>query len=117
MKDFRKNENKIALAVSILSGDLSSSQSEQEVAQVHYNKAVKTLEEILKGIVSDSTYYELIDELDEGYNSDSSNLNSVILALLRARMRYTTALSHQAFVSFLSQRYGPTFLIIWKTTI
>lgn len=30
----RKNENKIALAVSILSGDLSSSQSEQEVAQV-----------------------------------------------------------------------------------
>ncbi|WP_270834673.1 P-loop ATPase, Sll1717 family [Faecalibacterium prausnitzii] len=80
----RKNENKIALAVSILSGNLSSSQSEQEVAQVHYNKAVKTLEEILKGIVSDSTYYELIDELDEGYNSDSSNLNSVILALLRA---------------------------------
>ena len=80
----RQNENKISLAVSIFSGNIKDSKSEEEVAQIHYNRAVKTLEDILQGIESTSTYYELIDELDEGYNSDNSNLNSVILALLRA---------------------------------
>lgn len=80
----RQNENKISLDVSILSGNIKDSKSEEEVAQIHYNRAVKTLEDILQGIESTSTYYELIDELDEGYNSDNSNLNSVILALLRA---------------------------------
>lgn len=80
----RQNENKISLDVSIFSGNIKDSKSEEEVAQIHYNRAVKTLEDILQGIESTSTYYELIDELDEGYNSDNSNLNSVILALLRA---------------------------------
>ena len=80
----RQNENKISLDVSIFSGNIKDSKSAEEVAQIHYNRAVKTLEDILQGIESTSTYYELIDELDEGYNSDNSNLNSVILALLRA---------------------------------
>lgn len=80
----RQNENKIVMAISILSGEHNSSSSTEITSQVHYNKAVKTLEELLAKISSESTFLLLIDELDEGYRARNANLNVVILALLRA---------------------------------
>lgn len=80
----RQNENKIAMVLSILSGEHTSSSGMETTAQIHYNKAVKTLEELFTNIHSTSSYFLFIDELDEGYRSKNSNLNLVILSLLRA---------------------------------
>lgn len=80
----RQNENKIAMVLSILSGEHSSLTETETTAQIHYNKAVKALEELFANIYTNSSYFLFIDELDEGYRSKNSNLNLVILSLLRA---------------------------------
>ena len=80
----RQNENKIAMVLSILSGEHSSLAGTETTAQIHYNKAVKALEELFAKIYTTSSYFLFIDELDEGYRSKNSNLNLVILSLLRA---------------------------------
>lgn len=80
----RQNENKISIVLSILSGEYSSLTGTETTAQIHFNKAVKTLENLFTHIASDSTYFLLIDELDEGFQSKNSNLSLVILSLLRA---------------------------------
>ncbi len=80
----RQNENKIAMVASILSGEHSASEGTEVTAQVHYNRAVKALEDLLAHIHTDSSYYILVDELDEGYRAKNSNLSLVILSLLRA---------------------------------
>ncbi len=56
----------------------------QSTGEVHFHKIVQELERVLLSFSGESTYYLLIDELDEGYNSRNDNLNLVILALLRA---------------------------------
>lgn len=80
----RQNENKISMVLSILSGEHSSLTEAETTAQVHYNKAVKTLENLFSHIRTHSYFYLLIDELDEGYRAKNSNINLVILSLLRA---------------------------------
>lgn len=80
----KQNENKIALAYSFLSGEHGALSATETTAQVHYNKAVKALEKMLEDVHTDSTFIILIDELDEGYQGKNTNLNLVILSLLRA---------------------------------
>ena len=81
----RQNENKISMFLfSLLSGEHSNSTSSETTALIHYNKAVKTLESLFVRIRTESTFVLLIDELDEGYRAKNSNLNLVILSLLRA---------------------------------
>lgn len=80
----KQNENKITLASPVLSGECGAAAATQTTAQVHYNKAVKALEKLFGGIRTESTFIILIDELDEGYQGKNTNLNLVILALLRA---------------------------------
>ncbi len=80
----KQNENKITLACSILAGEHAAVSATETTAQVHYNKAVKVLEGLFKGIHTESTFIILIDELDEGYQGKNTNLNMVILSLLRA---------------------------------
>lgn len=80
----RQHENKISMVFSILSGEHSSLSEEATTAQIHYNKAVKSLENIFSKIHTNSTFVLLIDELDEGYRAKNTNLNLVILSLLRA---------------------------------
>ena len=80
----RQNENKISMVLSILSGEHSSLSGTETTAQIHYNRAVKTLEGIFAKIRTNSTFVLLIDELDEGYRAQNTNLNLVILSLLRA---------------------------------
>ena len=80
----KQNKNKIALVVSVLSGEMSRLSSTETTAQIHFNKAVKQLEDIISKIQSSSSFIFLIDELDEGYKAKNSDLNLVILSLLRA---------------------------------
>lgn len=84
IRALRQNENKISVLTSIISGEYSQKTSTEVVAQVHYNKAVKTIEELLLRIHSNSTFALLIDELDEGYQAKNTNTKLVILSLLRA---------------------------------
>lgn len=80
----RQNENKILMAFSFLSGESSALSGIERTAQIHYNKAVKELENIFSQLNTSSTFLLLIDELDEGYRSKNTNLSLVLLALLRA---------------------------------
>lgn len=53
--------------------------------KVHFNALEKELEVILQDVKSnESTYFLLIDELDEGYKRENERQNSVIMSLLRA---------------------------------
>lgn len=80
----RENENKVTVMSSWLGGEIKHSRKCEQMAQVHYNKLVTKLAQLLKNMNIDSRYFLLIDELDEGYKQKNSNLNVVILALLRA---------------------------------
>lgn len=71
----RQNENKISMVISILSGEHSNLTSSETTAQIHYNKAVKTLESLFVRIRTESTFILLIDELDEGYRAKNSNFH------------------------------------------
>ena len=80
----RQNENKILAGWAGLSGEHSKLTGTEATALIHYNKAVKTFANLLTKIHTNSTFILLIDELDEGYQARDSNLNLVILSLLRA---------------------------------
>lgn len=80
----RANGSKVSLNMSTQSCEDSEETNCQVVGQVHYNRAVKHLEELFTKIHSPSTYVLLIDELDEGYKAKDTDLNLVILSLLRA---------------------------------
>lgn len=80
----RQNENKISMVLSILSGEHSNINGTETTAQIHYNKAVKTLETLFSTLHTKSSFVLLIDELDEGYRAKNTNLNLVLLSLLRA---------------------------------
>lgn len=80
----RQNKNQIAIAFSYFSGESSNLTEIETISKIHYNKAVKTLENIFSQIATNSSFVILIDELDEGYHARNSNLNLVILSLLRA---------------------------------
>ncbi len=51
---------------------------------VRYDMAIEFLQETLCSLELCSKYYVLVDELDEGYKSDYTDVNIIILALLRA---------------------------------
>lgn len=80
----RENENKVGMVLSMQSCDELERTSTETTSQIHYNKAVKHLEDLFSKIHTDSRFILLIDELDEGYRTKNTNLNMVILSLLRA---------------------------------
>ena len=84
IKTLNNNQNKISILTSFLSGEFNVEHSTEALSRIHYNSAVKTLENLLSKVSTESYFYLLIDELDEGYRVKNSNLNLVILSLLRA---------------------------------
>ena len=84
IKKLRENENKISILSSVLNGEYSKTSSTEITASIHFNKAVKSLESLFSNIHTESTFILLIDELDEGYQANNSNIRLVILSLLRA---------------------------------
>lgn len=80
----KNNKNKISMGFSAIYADHSEEKGSEVRSSIHYSKAVKKLEDFYRNIQTDSTFFLLIDELDEGYRARDSNLNLVILALLRA---------------------------------
>lgn len=80
----KETQNKVGITLSIHSNDEINRTSTESTSLIHYNKAVKCLEELLSKIQTNSTFILLIDELDEGYRIKNINLNLVILSLLRA---------------------------------
>lgn len=79
----KSKENKVHLSYYAELGAERKTQTEQSFP-LHFNEASKHLAEMVKNARSESTFYLLIDELDEGYKSNDKSLNVLILALLRA---------------------------------
>lgn len=63
---------------------------------VRFNRALPWLMQQLQKVVSNSTYFLLMDELDEGYSAGDSNLRLVLLALLRATEEFSIAIRSSA---------------------
>lgn len=85
ISQLHENQNKISMVISsVLTGETSELTQSEQIAHMHYNKAVKELEKIFSTIQTSSTFLLLIDELDEGFRAGNKNLALVLLALLRA---------------------------------
>lgn len=78
-------EAKISVAAAIFGGEGSKGSELEYSVPVHYTKVISPLKEILKKILSsDSLYFILFDELDEGYNAGDVNKRLLLLSLFRA---------------------------------
>lgn len=67
-------------------------------SEVHYQKATESLLTQLSLVRSESKYFLLIDNLDEGYAASDANINLLLLALLRAVEDTALALNKQQSV-------------------
>ena len=89
VSQLKSNKNKVSFQLASLSGNLLTGEHEhgngtERSGKIHFNKAARTLENVIKRISTDSQFVFLVDELDEGYEASNSNLSLVLLALLRA---------------------------------
>lgn len=75
---------KVSVLADWLGGEARSSYEEGATIDVHFQRVSRALLKRLSLVASESTYYLLIDELDEGYRAGDSNTRLLILALLRA---------------------------------
>lgn len=86
IRQIKDNNNKLSVKMlPFLSGETANKRSVTLDGKVHFNALEKELELILqKAKSNESTYFLLIDELDEGYKRENERQNSVIMSLLRA---------------------------------
>jgi hypothetical protein len=78
------NNNKVSVSPKWVGLEFSNSGSINRTASVHYQKVTEKLIESIKQLNSNSCFYLLFDELDEGYNARDASLRLVLLALLRS---------------------------------
>ena len=78
------NGKEVKVALSWLQGGCSSETSINTMVPIHYQKITDILLNYIKQVNTDSIYFLLFDELDEGYKKGDKNLNLLLLALLRA---------------------------------
>ena len=84
LKTLENQQNKVNVFPQWIGIESSSTSEIEKTIPIHYQKATEFLSEFLKTIRSDSKFYLLFDELDEGYSAHDKNLNLLLLALLRA---------------------------------
>lgn len=84
LKILKDNKSKLQVSANWIGGSLSSSNGVEAVGGLHYQKVTEKLIDIINNVSSESTYFIVIDELDEGYKAGESNLRLILLALLRA---------------------------------
>lgn len=79
-----KNASKVSILLKNCGGEYNSESSVQKSTTVFYQRAVEYLEEKIQEVYSESTYFILFDELDEGYQSNDKGKRLLLLSLLRA---------------------------------
>jgi len=79
-----KKNSKVSLTPKFLGLSCSEEESTQRVEIMHYQNASKLLQNKIKNIDTDSRYFLLFDELDEGFRAGDKNLRLLLLSLLRA---------------------------------
>ncbi|OBZ11132.1 MULTISPECIES: P-loop ATPase, Sll1717 family [Bacillales] len=67
----------------------------EEMISVRFEKVIPWLIDELKEINSDSKYFILMDELDEGYSAGDSSLRLILLALLRSTEELSVILQRE----------------------
>ena len=82
IETLKKTEAKL----SVLKGFIERQKTSEEkiVVEVHYSKVIETLKALLKDVKTESIYFLLFDELDEGYQAGDSNKKLLLLALFRS---------------------------------
>lgn len=84
VKVLKNKGSKVSVVSSILSGEYGNSSGKESTIQIHYSKVINFLKEQIFNIRTDSTYFVLFDELDEGYKVNDSNKRLLLLSLFRA---------------------------------
>ena len=77
-------KNKVSILSDILGGEAAREKSSSYTIEVHYSKVVEFLTRSIELIQSESRYFCLFDELDEGYKSKDQNKRLLLLSLFRA---------------------------------
>jgi len=80
----KSSGSKVKILAKWLEGEYQRSDSSQIEMQVHYQKVVDILKDLLINVKTNSQYWLFMDELDEGFRSGDSGLRLLLLALLRA---------------------------------
>ncbi|MDZ5814582.1 P-loop ATPase, Sll1717 family [Stenotrophomonas maltophilia] len=89
----KSHKSQLKVAAYWLTGELGRDESSQRLVEIHYQKVVSALEARLRQVVTESTYWIFIDELDEGYRYGDEVARLLILALIRAVEDSVAALS------------------------
>jgi hypothetical protein len=84
IKYLSSNNNKVSVSPKWLGLETSATDTLEISTTIHYQKVTEKLLASIKLLSSDSRFYLLFDELDEGYNSADTNLRLLLLALLRS---------------------------------
>lgn len=79
-----KNSAKVNILLKYLGGEFQKESTTQKTTSIYYQKAVEYLQDKVGKIISESTYFMLFDELDEGFKSNDKGKRLLILSLLRA---------------------------------
>lgn len=84
LRHLSEQGSKLTLEAQFVGASHSVAASTETVHQVHFQKVTDSLLDLLSQVRTDSVYYLLMDELDEGYRAGDPNLRLLLLALLRA---------------------------------
>ncbi len=80
----KRSNSKIKIAAKWIEGEHTTGSDREATVEIHYQKIVKALEDRLRRITSNSTYWIFIDELDEGFRAGDQSFRLLLLALIRA---------------------------------
>ncbi|MBL0499010.1 hypothetical protein JD514_18305 [Aeromonas caviae] len=84
LNTLNENNAKVKVDLKFLGGEAAGTNASTRVSEVHYNSVVSILEKKIRSVKTDSYYYVLFDELDEGYSARDKNQRLLLLSLLRA---------------------------------
>lgn len=84
VKVLSSKQAKVNLSFSIFGGEGSKSNGLEFEVPIHFTKAIDPLKKLLNKITSNSKYFILFDELDEGYKVGDAGKRLLLLSLFRA---------------------------------
>jgi hypothetical protein len=84
LRILESQQNKVNISTKLIDLGKSNHSTIESDVPVHYQKATEIIINLLKSFETESKFYLLFDELDEGYSVQDKSLNLLLLALLRA---------------------------------
>ena len=82
VKLLKRKESKVSILKSLV--EMGNSDSKELIVNIHYSKVITFLKERITRLNTNSSYFILFDELDEGYKVSDTNKRLLLLSLFRA---------------------------------